>query len=122
MPRVTNAVARHRKHKRILKRASGFYGSGSRRYRIAKQLLFKSGVNATRGRKEKKRQFRSLWITRISAAVAQRGRKYSEFINGLFLADIDLNRKILSQLAIDDPDTFTTVLEKAMAARAAATA
>jgi large subunit ribosomal protein L20 len=85
-------------------------------------LLFKSGVNATRGRKEKKRQFRQLWITRISAACAQRGQKYSEFINGLFLADIDLNRKILSQLAIDDPDTFTTVLEKAMAARAAATA
>jgi large subunit ribosomal protein L20 len=122
MPRVTNAVSRHRKHKKILKRASGFYGSGSRRYRIAKQLLFKSGVNATRGRKEKKRQFRSLWITRISAACTQRGRKYSEFINGLFLADIDLNRKILSQLAIDDPDTFTKVFEMAMAANDAAKA
>lgn len=122
MPRVTNAVSRHRKHKKILNRASGFYGSGSRRYRIAKQLLFKSGVNATRGRKEKKRQFRSLWITRISAACVQRGRKYSEFINGMFLADIDLNRKILSQLAIDDPDTFTVVFEKAMVANDAAKA
>ena len=122
MPRVTNSVARHRKHKRILKRASGFYGSGSRRYRIAKQLLFRSGINATRDRKRRKRDFRQLWITRISAACAQRGQKYSEFINGLFLADIDLNRKILSQLAIDDPDTFTTVLEKAMAARVAAKA
>ena len=122
MPRVTNAVARHRKHKRILKRASGFYGSGSRRYRIAKQLLFKSGVNAVRGRKEKKRNFRQLWITRICAACAQRGRKYSEFINGLFLADIDLNRKILSQLAIYEPEAFTAVFEKAMAAHDAATA
>jgi large subunit ribosomal protein L20 len=85
-------------------------------------LLFRSGINATRDRKRRKRDFRQLWITRISAACAQRGYKYSEFINGLFLADIDLNRKILSQFAIDDPDTFTTVLEKAMAARVAAKA
>ena len=117
MPRVSNAVARHRKHKRILKAARGFYGAGSRRYRTAKQWLYKAGVNATRDRKRKKRSFRQLWITRISAACAQRGRKYSEFVNGLFLADIDLNRKILSQLAIDDPAAFDKVFEIALAAR-----
>jgi len=117
MPRVTNSVARHRKHKKILKAARGFYGAASRRYRTAKQWLYKSGVNATRDRKRKKREFRRLWITRISAACLQRGRKYSEFINGLFLADIDLNRKILSQLAIEDPEAFDKVFEMAMAAR-----
>ena len=120
MPRVSNSVARHHKHKRILKRARGFYGAGSRQYRVAKQWVFRAGVNATRDRKRKKREFRRLWITRISAACIQRGRKYSEFMDGLFLTDIDLNRKILSQLAIEDPDTFTVIFEKAMAARDAA--
>lgn len=122
MPRVTNSVARHRKRKRLLNRASGFYGSGSRHYRIAKQLLFRSGVNATRDRKRKKREFRMLWITRISAACTQRGGKYSEFINGLFLADIDLNRKILSDLAVNEPEVFTKIFDQAMAARTAANA
>ena len=119
MPRVSNSVARHRKRKRILKQASGYYGAGSRRYRTAKQSVFRASVNATRDRKRKKRNFRQLWITRIGAACTQRGGKYSEFMNGLFLADIDLNRKILSQLAVDDPEAFDAVFEKAQAARTA---
>lgn len=122
MPRVSTSVASRRRRKKILKRASGFYGSGSRRYRTAKTLLFKAGTNATRDRKRKKREFRQLWITRISAACEQRGGKYSEFMNGMFLADIDLNRKILSQLAIDDPDAFTAIYDKAMEAHNAAVA
>ena len=122
MPRVSSSVASRRRRKRILKRASGFYGAGSRRLRTAKTLLYKAGTNATRDRKRKKRDFRRLWVTRISAACGQRGGKYSEFMNGLFHADIDLNRKMLSEIAIDDPDAFTAVYEKAMEARNAAQA
>ena len=116
MPRVRKGAARHRKHKRVLKAARGFYGAASRRYRTAKQSIFHAGVNATRDRKRRKRDFRRLWVTRISAACRQRDIMYSRFMNGLFAADIHLNRKMLSEIAIHDPAAFDKVVEVAMAA------
>ena len=116
MPRVRIGAAKRRKHKRTMKAARGFYGAGSRRHHIAKQWLVRSGVNATIGRKLRKRDYRALWITRISAACRQRGISYSRFINGLFEADIDLNRKMLSEIAIADPPAFDKIAETALAA------
>ncbi len=116
MPRVRKGAARRRKHKRILKAARGYYGAASRRYRTAKQSVFRAGVNATRDRQLRKRDFRRLWITRISAACRQRGVNYSQFMNGLFLADIDLNRKMLSEIAIAEPGAFDKIVELAAAA------
>ena len=118
MPRIRKGAARRRKHNRVLNDTKGFYGSGSRRYRIAKQLLIRAGTNATRGRKGKKREFRALWITRISAACKQRGLNYSRLMNGLFWADITLNRKMLSEIAIHDPAAFDRIVAAALAAKA----
>ena len=115
MPRVTNAAARRRKHKRTLRAARGYYGAASRRYRTAKQAVFRAGVNATRDRKRRKREFRRLWITRISAACRQRGLRYSQFVHGLFWADIQLNRKMLADLAVNDPAAFDKIVEMAKA-------
>ena len=115
MPRVRKGAARHRKHKKVLRAARGYYGAASRRYRTAKQAIFRAGVNATRDRRTRKRDFRRLWITRISAACRQRGLAYSRFFNGLFLADIHLNRKMLSEIAIADPEAFDKIVEKAAA-------
>ena len=112
MPRVTKGAARRRKHNRVLKAARGYYGAQSRWYKLAKQSVFRAGVNATRDRKRRKRDFRSLWITRLSAACAQRGVRYSQFISALFDADIVLNRKMLSELAIADPAAFDAVMDK----------
>ena len=116
MPRVRKGAARHRKHKKVLRAARGYYGAASRRYRIAKQSIFRAGVNATRDRKARKRTFRQLWITRISAACRQRGLMYSRFMEGMFAADIHLNRKMLSEIAIADPGAFDKIVEIAMAA------
>jgi len=116
MPRVRKGAARRRKHKRILRAARGYYGAASRRYRTAKQAVFRAGVYATRDRKTRKRTFRALWITRISAACRQRGVLYSRFVHGLFAADIHLNRKMLSEIAIADPEAFDKILELALAA------
>ena len=110
MPRVRSGAARHRKHKRVLKAARGFRGAASRRYRVALSKTFRSGVYATRDRKDRKRQFRRLWITRISAACAQRGIRYSSFINDLGEAQIALNRKMLSEIAIADAEAFDAVV------------
>ena len=110
MPRVRCGAARHRKHKRVLKAARGFRGAASRRYHVALNKTFRSGVYATRDRKDRKRQFRRLWITRISAACAQRGIRYSSFINGLGEAQIAVNRKMLSEIAIADPEAFDAVV------------
>ena len=88
MPRVRKGAARHRKHKQVLKEARGYHGAASRRYRIALQATYRAGVNATRDRKRRKREFRSLWITRITAACRQRGIQYSRFIFALNEADI----------------------------------
>ena len=113
MPRVRKGAARTRRHKKTLKSARGFYGANSRRYRIAKEKVFRAGVFATRDRKTRKRQFRRLWIIRISAACRQRGLRYSQLIAGLFDKGILLNRKMLSEIAIADPAAFDTIVETA---------
>ena len=115
MPRVSKGAARTRKHKRILKAARGFYGAGSRRYRMAAEKVFRSGVFATRDRKNRKREFRKLWIIRISAACRQRGVRYSQLLAGMFDANITLNRKMLSEIAIADPAAFDTIVKAAIA-------
>ena len=120
MPRVRKGAARRRKHKRILKAARGYHGAASRRYRTALQIVYRAGVMATRDRKRRKRDFRRLWITRITAACRQRDIRYSRFIFGLDLADIALNRKMLSEIAIADPATFDAIVAQARAAIEAA--
>ncbi|HUS47755.1 MAG TPA: 50S ribosomal protein L20 [Phycisphaerae bacterium] len=114
MPRVRSSTARHRKHKKVLKAASGYYSVLSRRYKLARQEVFRAGVMATRDRQRRKRDFRRLWITRISAACKQRGILYSRLIFGLGEANIALNRKMLSEIAIADPAAFDAVVEAAM--------
>jgi large subunit ribosomal protein L20 len=113
MPRVRKGAARRQKHRRVLRAARGYYGAASRRYRTALQATFRAGVNATRDRKRRKRDFRALWITRIAAACKQRGLRYSQFIAALDDAGIALNRKMLSELAVADPAAFDAVVEKA---------
>ena len=120
MPRVRKGAARRRKHKRILKAARGYYGAMSRRYRIALQSVFRAGVNATNDRKKRKGNFRRLWITRIAAACRQRGIRYSQLIFALSEAKIQVNRKMLSEIAIDDPGAFDAVIEAAGLAAPAA--
>ena len=116
MPRVRKGAARRRKHNRVLKAARGFYGAYSRRYRIALQQVYRAGVMATRDRRTRKRDFRRLWITRITAACRQRDIQYSRFIFGLAEAHIDLNRKMLSEIAIADPAAFDLLVERAKSA------
>ena len=111
MPRVRKGSARRRKHKKVLKAAKGYYGAASRRYRLALQSTYRAGVNATRDRKLRKRNFRRLWITRITAACRQRGMRYSVFIHGLAEANIRLNRKMLSEIAVADPPAFDAIIE-----------
>ncbi|HEX2747763.1 MAG TPA: 50S ribosomal protein L20 [Verrucomicrobiales bacterium] len=103
MPRATNAPASRKRRKRILKKAKGFYGSRSRLYRYAKDAIFKAQTWATRDRKTRKRNFRALWITRISAAVRQRGMTYNRFMEGLKHLGVDLDRKVLADMAITNP-------------------
>ncbi|MGC9455014.1 MAG: 50S ribosomal protein L20 [Phycisphaerae bacterium] len=114
MPRARKGAARRQRHRKELKAASGYHGSLSRRYRLAKQAAFRAGVYATRDRRQRKRDFRRLWVTRISAACKQRGLRYSEFMNALSQAGIELNRKMLSEIAIADPPAFDAIVEKAM--------
>jgi len=113
MTRVRIGAARRRKHKRVLKAARGFRGAMSRRYVLAKQKTFRAGVFATRDRKARKREFRGLWITRMSAACKQRGIRYSQLILGLAEAGIALNRKMLSEIAIADPAAFDAIVQAA---------
>ncbi len=115
MPRVRKGAARHRKHKKVLKAASGYHGATSRRYRLALQATFRAGVNATRDRQRRKRDFRRLWITRVAAACRQRGIQYSRFIFALAEAGIRLNRKMLSEIAVADPPAFDAVVAAAVA-------
>jgi large subunit ribosomal protein L20 len=116
MPRVRKGAATRRARKRILKAVKGHRGSAGHLYRLAKEGLVKAAVDARIDRKRRKRDFRSLWVTRLSAACRQRGIKYSLFINGCRKANIQLNRKMLSEIAIADPDGFDTVVEAAKAA------
>ena len=112
MSRVKKGVVSHRKHKKVLKQAKGYYGARSRVYRVAKQAVIKAGQYAYRDRRQKKRQFRSLWIVRLNAAVRQHELTYSEFIHGLKLAQIDLDRKVLAQLAFEGHEMFVSIVEK----------
>lgn len=111
--RVTGGKVTRRRHKKILKLAKGHRGSLHRLFRPAKESVFKALRNASRDRRLKKRNFRRLWITRINAAVRPEGLNYSQFMNGLKKANVQLNRKILSELAIHDPQTFKNIVEKA---------
>ncbi len=117
MARVKGAVGTKKTHKKILKLAKGYRGARSKQFRIAKQAVFKSLAYAYVGRKRKKRDFRRLWITRISAACKMNGMNYSTFMNGLKKANVTLNRKMLSEIAINDPQGFAKLVETAKAAR-----
>ena len=116
MARVKGAMATRKRHKRVLKLAKGYRGAKSKLFRTAKQAVMKSLSYAYIGRKQKKRDFRRIWITRISAAAKMNGINYSQFMNGLKKAGIDMNRKMLSEIAIADPAAFTALVEKAKAA------
>jgi large subunit ribosomal protein L20 len=116
MPRVKRGVQARRRHKKILKQAKGYYGARSRVYRVAKQAVIKAGQYAYRDRKQRKRQFRALWIVRINAAVRQHDMSYSAFINGLKKAKIELDRKVLSDMAIYNKEDFAKLIEVAKAA------
>lgn len=116
MARVKGALMTRKRRKKVLKLAKGYFGGKSRLFRTAKEAVMKSGRYAYIGRKQKKRDFRRLWITRISAGCKQNGMNYSTFMNGLKKAGITLNRKMLSEIAIHDPAAFTALTEKAKAA------
>ena len=113
MPRARAGAARHRRKKRLFAKASGYRGARGKRYRLAKEAIVRAGVNAYRDRRRRKREFRSLWITRLSAACTSRGIQYSRFIHGCRQADIFLDRKMLSEIAIHDPVAFDTIVELA---------
>ena len=116
MARVKGATMTRKRRKKVLKLAKGYYGSKSRLFKTAKQAVMKSGQYAYIGRKQRKRDFRRLWITRISAAAKMNDMNYSTFINGLKKAGVTLNRKMLSEIAIADPAGFTALTEQAKAA------
>ena len=116
MARVKGAMMTRKRRKKVLKLAKGYFGGKSKLFRTAKEAVMKSGQYAYIGRKHRKRDFRSLWITRISAGCKANGMNYSTFMNGLKKAGIELNRKMLSELAISDAAAFTALCEKAKAA------
>ena len=116
MARIKGAMMTRKIRNKVLKLAKGYYGSKHSLFKTAKQAVMKSGNYAYIGRKQKKRDFRRLWITRISAACKANGTNYSTFMNGLKKAGIDLNRIMLSEIAIADPAAFTALVEKAIAA------
>ena len=116
MARIKGAIMTRKRRNKVLKMAKGYYGSKSTLFKTAKQAVMKSGNYAYIGRKQKKRDFRRLWISRISAACKMNGMNYSSFINGLKKADINLNRKMLTEIAVADPAAFTALTEKAKAA------
>ena len=113
MARIKRAVMTKKRRNKILKLAKGYWGSKSKHFKMAKQAVMKSGNKAFVGRKQKKRDFRALWITRISAQVKQYGMNYSTFIAGLKKKGIDLNRKMLSEMAINDKEGFEKLVETA---------
>ena len=116
MARIKGAMMTRKRRNKTLKLAKGYWGSKSKHFKMAKQAVMKSGNYAYVGRKQKKREFRKLWITRISAACKMNGMNYSTFINGLNKAGVSLNRKMLSEIAISDPAAFTALTEQAKAA------
>ena len=116
MARIKGGMNAKKKHNRVLKLAKGYRGARSKQYRVAKQSVMRALTSAYAGRKQKKREFRQLWITRISAACKLNGINYSQFMNGCKKAGITLNRKMLSEIAITDAAGFTAIVEKAKAA------
>ena len=116
MARIKGAMMTRKRRNKVLKAAKGYWGSKSKHFKMAKQAVMKSGNYAYIGRKQKKRDFRALWITRISAQAKVNGMNYSTFMNGLKKAGINLNRKMLSEIAISDKEAFTALCEQAKAA------
>lgn len=116
MARIKSAVTTRKRHKKILKLAKGYRGAKSKLFRTANEAVMKSLVYSYIGRKQRKRDFRKLWIARINAAARMNGMSYSRFMNGLKKANIEINRKMLSEIAIADPAAFTSLVEKAKAA------
>ncbi len=115
MPRVKRGVTARARHKKVLKQAKGYYGARSRVYRVAKQAVIKAGQYAYRDRKQKKRQFRALWIVRINAAARLYGISYSRLINGLNKANVKIDRKVLADIAVRDIESFGKIAEIAKA-------
>jgi len=118
MSRVKRGVTAHARHKKVLKAAKGYYGRRKNTIRVAKQAVEKAGQYAYRDRKAKKRNFRSLWIQRINAATREHGLTYGRFIDGLNKAGVEVDRKVLSDLAIHQPDAFKALVDKAQGALA----
>lgn len=116
MPRVKRGVQAHARHKKVLKQAKGYSGARSRVYRVAKQAVIRAGQYAYRDRRQRKRQFRALWIVRINAAARQQGLSYSRFMNGLGKAGIEIDRKVLAELAVFDAGAFAALAKRAKAA------
>ena len=115
MARVKRGVVARRRHKKVLKQAKGYYGARSRVFRVAKQAVIKAGQYAYRDRRQRKRQFRALWIARINAAARINGLSYSRFIAGLKKASIEIDRKVLADLAVYEKEVFAAIVEKAKA-------
>jgi len=113
MARVKGGLNARKKHNRVLKLAKGYRGARSKQYRVAKQSVMRALASSYRGRKERKRQFRQLWIARINAAARLNGISYSKFMYGLKLANVDLNRKVLADMAVNDADGFAKLAELA---------
>ncbi|MBT2988135.1 MAG: 50S ribosomal protein L20 [gamma proteobacterium symbiont of Ctena orbiculata] len=116
MPRVKRGVQARARHKKVLEEAKGYYGARSKVYRVAKQAVIKAGQYAYRDRRQKKRQFRALWIARINAGARENGLSYSRMINGLHMANIEVDRKMLADLAVNDKTAFSVLAEQAKAA------
>ena len=116
MSRVKRGIRTRARHKKVLKQAKGYFGHKSKLFKVANQQVMKSGNYAYRDRRNKKRDFRKLWITRINAAARLNGMSYSRFMDGLKKAGVELDRKVLSDIAITDPKGFTALVEKAKAA------
>ena len=115
MARVKRGVVAKARHDKVLKKAKGYYGARSKLFKTAKQAVIKAGQYAYRDRRQRKRQFRSLWIARINAAARMHGMSYSRLINGLNLAEIEIDRKVLADIAVHDPDAFGAIAEQAKA-------
>ena len=119
MPRVKRGVTAHRRHKKVLKQAKGYSGARSRVYRVAKQAVTRAGQYAYRDRKQRKRLFRSLWIQRINAAARENGLSYSRFIAGLKKENVEIDRRVLADLAVNEKEAFTAIADRAKAGLAA---
>ena len=115
MARIKGAMNAKKKHKKVLKMAKGYRGSRSKQYRVAKQSVMRAMAHSFKGRKQTKREYRRLWITRINAAARLNDISYSKLMNGLKLANININRKMLAELAVNDEKAFTQLVEKAKA-------